>query len=74
MRGIDLAYATIIVQNDHMRREAVADVALGVGNVGAQFVGQLQIHVAKLASLERLDGGRGILRMHALAGDELLCA
>ena len=57
-----------------MRGKAVADVALGIGNVGAQLVGRLQIHVAKLASLERLDGGRGILGMHALAGDEFLCA
>ena len=57
-----------------MRGKAVADVALGVGNVGAQLVGRLQIHVAKLASLKRLDGGRGILRMHTLAGDELLRA
>ena len=72
MRSIDLAHATVIIQNDHMRGKTVADVALGVGNVGAQLVGRLQIHVAKLTSLERLDGGRGILRMHALAGDELL--
>ena len=72
MRGIDLAHATVIVQNDHMRGKAVADVALGIGNVGAQLVGRLQVHVAKLASLECLDGGRGILRMHTLAGDELL--
>ena len=74
MRGIDLAHAAVIIQNDHMRGKAVADVALGVGHVGAQLVGRLQVHVAKLASLERLDGGRGILRMHTLAGDELLRA
>ena len=72
VRGIDLAHAAVIVQNDHVRGKAVADVALGIGNVGAQLVGRLQVHVAKLASLERLDGGRGILRMHTLAGDELL--
>ena len=72
MRSIDLAHAAVIVQNDHMRGKAVADVALGIGNVGAQLVGRLQVHVAKLASLERLDGSRGILRMHTLAGDELL--
>ena len=74
VRGIDLAHAAVIIQNDHMRGKAVADVALGVGNVSAQLVGRLQVHVAKLASLERLDGGRGILRMHTLAGDELLRA
>ena len=73
MRGIDLAHATVIIQNDHMRGKAVADVALGVGNVGAQLVGRLQVHVPKLAALERLDGGSGILRMHTLAGDEFLC-
>ena len=55
-----------------MRGKAVADMALGVGNIRTQFVGRLQVHVAKLASLERLDGGSGILRMHTLAGDELL--
>ena len=74
MRGIDLAHAAVIVQNDHMCGKAVADVALGVGNIRAQFVGRLQVHVAKLASLERLDGGRRILRMHTLTGDELLRA
>ena len=57
-----------------MRGKTVADVALGVGNVGAQFVGRLQVHVAKLAALERLDGGRRILRMHTLAGNEFLRA
>ena len=72
VRGIDLAHAAVVVQNNHMRGKAVADVALGVGNIRTQLVGRLQVHVAKLASLERLDGGRGILRMHTLAGDELL--
>ena len=57
-----------------IRDRAVADVALGIGNVGAQFVGRLQVHIAKLTALERLYGGRGILRMHTLAGDELLRA
>ena len=57
-----------------MRGKAVADVALRVGHVGTQFVGRLQIYVAKLASLECLDSCRRILRMHTLAGDELLRA
>ena len=74
VRGIDLAHAAVIIQNDHMCGKAVADVALGIGNVGAQLVGRLQVHVPKLASLERLDGGRRILGMHALAGDEFPCA
>ena len=74
VRGIDLAYATVVIQDDHMRGKAVADVALGVGHVGAQLVGRLQVHVAKLAALERLDGSRGVLRMHALTGDEFLRA
>ena len=74
VRGIDLAHAAIVIQNDHMRGKTVANVALGVGNIRTQLVGRLQVHVAKLASLERLDGDRGILRMHSLAGDEFLCA
>ena len=57
-----------------MRGKAVADVALGVGHVRAKLVGRLQVHVAKLAALERLDGSRGVLRMHALTGDEFLRA
>ena len=69
VRSIDLAHAAVIVQNDHMRGKAVADVALGVGNIRTQLVGRLQVHVSKLASLERLDDGREILRIDTLARD-----
>lgn len=60
MHGIDLARATVIVQDHHVRGKAVADAALGVGRVGIGLVGELEVHVAELASLERLNRGSEI--------------
>ena len=41
VRGVDLGDLALVVQDDHVRGKAVADVALGVGHVGAQLVGGL---------------------------------
>ena len=52
MGGVDLAHPAFFVQNDHVGRVAVGDVALGEGHICAQLVGRLEVFIKEFPSLE----------------------
>ena len=52
MGGVDLGHPAFFVQNDHVGRVAVGDVAFGEGHVCAQLVGRLEIFIKEFPSLE----------------------